>query len=42
MYIGGIKSKVLITYIIENVEVHKLNKVHVPIKQKLRALGLGQ
>ena len=42
MYIGGIKSKVLITYIIENVEVHKLGKVHAPKKQKLRAVGLGQ
>ena len=32
MYIGDIKSKVLIKYIIKNVEVHNLNKVYTPIK----------
>ena len=42
MYIGGIKSKVRITYIIENVEVYKVIKVHAPIKHDDRALGLGQ
>ena len=42
MYIGDIKSKVLITYIIENVEVHNLYKVHATIKHNARALGLGQ
>ena len=42
MYIGDIKFKVLIIYIIENVEVYKVSKVHAPIKHDARALGLGQ
>ena len=41
MYIGDIKFKVLIIYIIENVEVYKVSKVHAPIKHDTRALGLG-
>ena len=42
MYIGDIKSKVLIKYIIENVEVDNVYKVDALIKYYNRALGLGQ